>query len=107
MHVYLVGWPNGTWSVLGFKGVPSDSDMTFSIDAIGDPSVASIFKIKRDGCGDFAFDFPRTPKSPDEKPELPDSFDSDLIPVRLYGDLKEAWEARQKELAEFDLIDGE
>lgn len=101
MRTYLVGWPNGTWSVLGFSSKPSDDELTFSIDAIGDPSIASVFRVKRDGCGDFAFDFPRTPKDESAKPELPACAYGDLVPVRLYGDLKAAWEKHEEAMREF------
>ena len=100
MRVYLVGWPNGTWSVLGFPSKPSDSDLTFCVDAIGDPSVASVFLVKRDERGDFAFDFPKTPAGDTDKPALPDCPWGDMIPVWLNGDIKDLWEARQEELRE-------
>lgn len=103
MRTYLVGWPNGTWSVLGFPSKPSDADLDFCIDAIGDPSVASVFRVKRDEQGDFSFDFPKTPKDKTGKPELPDCYYGDMVPVRLYGDIKELWEAREEAIAELDL----
>ena len=102
MRTYLVGWPNGTWSVLGFSSKPSKEDLDFYIDSIGDPSVASIFRVKRDEQGDFIFDLPKTPSSPEAKPELPSVLCGDLVPVRLYGDLGEAWKQSEREAIELD-----
>lgn len=97
MHVYLVGWPNGTWSVLGFGTVPEDDEFTMTLDAIGDPSVASVFKVKTDALGDFMFDFPSPQLNDGEKPSLPFGFGcGDIVPIKLYGDLKDEWE---KEIA--------
>lgn len=102
MRIYLVGWPNATWSVLGFPSKPSKADLEFCIDAIGDPSVASIFRVKTDSCGDFAFDFPKVVAGEQPKPELPSCPYGDLVPVRLYGDLKTVWEEHMAALEQFD-----
>jgi hypothetical protein len=103
MRTYLVGWPNGTWSVLGFSSKPSKEDLDFCIDAIGDPSVASIFRVKPDAQGDFMFDLPKSPSSLEAKPELPCGFlCGDLVPVRLYGDLGEEWKQSEREAIELD-----
>lgn len=79
MAVYMVAWPDKTWSMLvcqSKRTVEELCEFLGPLDATGDPDVASIFLVKRED-GEFYCELPSGTE------DFPCIHWGDLVPVRL------------------------
>lgn len=83
MAVYLIAWPDHSWSVLvceGTRTVEELCEIRGPLDFTGDPACASIFQVRKER-SEFYCEFDadcRTPRN-----AFPLIHSGDLIPVRL------------------------
>lgn len=79
MAVYMVAWPNKTWSMLVCSRRYSVEELCAflgPLDATSDPAVASIFLVSKEG-GEFYCELPSRGE------DFPSIHWGDLVPVRL------------------------
>lgn len=83
MAVYMVAWPDHSWSVLVCEGTRTVEELCAlggPLDATADPACASIFRVKKEG-GEFYCDFYADGSKPGQGSPLVHW--GDLVPVRL------------------------
>lgn len=83
MAVYMIAWPDRSWSVLvcdGTRTVEELCELCGPLDATGDPACASIFRVKKEG-PEFYCEFYADGTKPGQG--FPDIHWGDLVPMRL------------------------
>lgn len=85
MATFLIAWPNKSWSVYVAAADTTLEDVWDAIDASADPSLASIFRVRKEGW-DFYADLPE-----DRDGSLPLTHWGNLVPMQLKAPYDTAW----------------
>jgi len=83
MAVYMIAWPDRSWSVLVCEGMRTVEELCAlggPLDATGDPACASIFQVRKEG-SEFYCEFFADCGKPGQG--FPVIHWGDLVPVRL------------------------
>ncbi len=96
MPMMLVGWPNGSWSVLHTQSTCTLPHILDCIDASADPNIASVFVAKQEG-GEVYVDFPEGPEC-----DLPLLHWGYLVPIQLRPPYDAMWQEWQDFCDEHD-----
>lgn len=100
---YVIKWPDGTHSLCIAPSLDIALDLA---DIESDPGITSIFECKVDHVGEFYMpleddNFLDRPGETISVP-LPSQDIGKVIPRRLFGDMKEAWEKHAREEKELE-----